>query len=283
MRTVVRDIEPGGRPWLWTEAVGHYDCGSEYGFTRPHGIPHTLVFLTVGGAGAFRWRDRSFVDGPGMVTVLPMGRSRCGWRTAGSRWEFHWLGLRGEGVMRWAEQLGLPFPPQAAAVQPGRQASLTGSFDSLLTRMRHRAWARSGPLQLEALALYQALIDAARPRAGAAEHPAEGRGLLGEVQRYLQRPAPSPDRVDVLAARLGITPEHLSRCMRELAGCSPKEYFLRVRVHQAEDLLRTTRLPIAEVGRRVGYPDPFHFSRLFRKRTGMTPSACRQWADQPGP
>jgi AraC-like DNA-binding protein len=283
MRRVVRDIEPRGRPWFWTDAVGHYDCGSEYGFSRPRGLAHTLVFLTIGGAGAFRWRDRAFVDGPGMVTVLPSGRTGCGWRTAGSRWEFCWLGISGDGPARWAEQVGAPFPPQAAPVQQGRLAALRGSFEGLLARMRRVDRARGGVLQLEGLALYDALIDAARLRAGRADVRVNGHGLLGELQRYLARSAPSPDRVDDLATRLGITPEHLSRCVRAIAGCSPKEYFLRARIRQAEELLRATRLPIAEVGRRVGYPDPYHFSRLFRRRTGMTPTECRQWSTTPDP
>lgn len=278
MREVVRGGEAPGRPWFWTMAVGHYQCGHEYGYSFASGIPHSLAFLTVGGAGAFRRRDRRFIDGPGMLTVLPKGPVRSEWRTAGSHWEFYWLGLLGEGPAHWAEQLGIPYPPLAAPVQPARLPTLRSAFETLLAGMRRKERARSGKLQLEVLTLYDDLLDATRSGRGGSEARINGRGLLSELQRYLQRPAPTPDRVDDFATRLGITPEHLSRVLREIAGCSPKEYFLRARIHQAEELLRTTRLPIAEVGSRVGYPDPYHFSRLFRKRTGTTPTAWRQWS-----
>ena len=44
---------------------------------------------------------------------------------------------------------------------------------------------------------------------------------------------------------------------------------------QAKQLLRNPNLSISVVGKKVGYPDQFHFSKIFRQATGMSPSEFR--------
>ena len=48
------------------------------------------------------------------------------------------------------------------------------------------------------------------------------------------------------------------------------------RLGQARRLLAETDEPIATVAQRVGYDDPLHFSRDFRKHVGLSPSAFRE-------
>lgn len=42
------------------------------------------------------------------------------------------------------------------------------------------------------------------------------------------------------------------------------------------ELLRESELKIADISERVGYPDMRHFSQIFRKKSGLTPSEYRQ-------
>lgn len=43
---------------------------------------------------------------------------------------------------------------------------------------------------------------------------------------------------------------------------------------KAAEMLRMTNLPVAEIGRQVGYPDQLHFSRAFKSIYGLSP---RNW------
>lgn len=45
---------------------------------------------------------------------------------------------------------------------------------------------------------------------------------------------------------------------------------------QARELLLSTTLPIAEVGKAVGLADPYHFSKLFRRHVGLSPREFRK-------
>ena len=63
---------------------------------------------------------------------------------------------------------------------------------------------------------------------------------------------------------------------RQIFGITPMRYLTEFRLSRAVNLLLGTDLSIREIGENVGYPDPFHFSKLFKKFYGQSPRAYRQ-------
>lgn len=59
-------------------------------------------------------------------------------------------------------------------------------------------------------------------------------------------------------------------------GISPMTYLKNLRMNKAQLLLFRSELSIAEVGGIVGYPDVFHFSKIFKTTFSITPSAYRK-------
>lgn len=85
-----------------------------------------------------------------------------------------------------------------------------------------------------------------------------------------------------LVTQCGSPPfSQLRTAVRRGAGCSPKDYLLRIRLDRAKELLATTDLPVAAVARRVGYDDPAYFSRLFTRRVGVAPVHFRIQESRP--
>ena len=79
-----------------------------------------------------------------------------------------------------------------------------------------------------------------------------------------------------LADSLGFHSAYLTRLFNRYVGETPLKYLTGLRIEEAKKLLRDSTLSIADIGERVGYPDQFHFSKTFRKTTGMNPSAFRR-------
>lgn len=114
-----------------------------------------------------------------------------------------------------------------------------------------------------------------------AQRPSSERGLAERARlAVLERFADDLD-VSSLADELGVSREHLSRVFRREAGRSLREYWVEVRLHKACQLLKRTSLPVAEVARRVGYSGVGNFSRAFRKRMQLTPTAFRRHGSIP--
>lgn len=77
------------------------------------------------------------------------------------------------------------------------------------------------------------------------------------------------------ATLLHITPNHLNKCVKAITGKSPTKWVNDAIVLEAKVLLYQSNLSISEIATEVGIHDPSYFSRLFKKREGITPLAFR--------
>lgn len=88
-------------------------------------------------------------------------------------------------------------------------------------------------------------------------------------------PALSPDG---LAAALGLSPRTLARRFAEELQTTPGRWIQDRRLDAARDLLERGDLGVAEICYKVGYQDAASFSRLFSRRTGLSPGEYRRQA-----
>ncbi len=90
------------------------------------------------------------------------------------------------------------------------------------------------------------------------------------------------ETVDIgeLAEKLGFTSAYLSKIFKKHTGTTPIKMLTNIRIHNAKKLLLHTNATIQEIGKKVGYPDQFHFSKTFRKVVGMNPSAYREKGEE---
>ncbi|MBY0009685.1 response regulator [Paenibacillus typhae] len=82
-----------------------------------------------------------------------------------------------------------------------------------------------------------------------------------------------------MASVVFLNPAYFSQLFKQKTGQGYKEYVTSLRLEQARLLLLNPKLKLAEIAERVGYQDMKHFTQMFRKRTGLTPTEYRQQAN----
>ncbi len=79
-----------------------------------------------------------------------------------------------------------------------------------------------------------------------------------------------------LAEEAGISASHLSLIFRQRTGRSPIDYLQNLRIQRACQYLDNTQIKVSAIGQKVGFDDPFHFSRVFKTIMGNSPRDYRK-------
>ena len=82
--------------------------------------------------------------------------------------------------------------------------------------------------------------------------------------------------VEMLASRVYLTPDYLSRLFKKSTGKSLSQYIRQVRMEKASSLLRTTNRKVIDIGTSVGYANYSYFCQSFREYFGKSPERYRQ-------
>ena len=79
-----------------------------------------------------------------------------------------------------------------------------------------------------------------------------------------------------MADEAGISPYHFARLFKQTIGQPPYQFVMAYRVEQAKKLMADPTRPLADVALACGFSDQAHFSRVFKRFSGSTPSAWRK-------
>ncbi|MDF2724912.1 MAG: response regulator [Paenibacillus sp.] len=97
--------------------------------------------------------------------------------------------------------------------------------------------------------------------------------IVGQVERYLQRHFRETITLQSLSQEFALVPNYLSVLFKRETGLTPLEYVLDCRIHEAKRMMdEQPNILLKQVASEVGYSDPLYFSRVFKKRTGQSPS-----------
>ncbi len=80
--------------------------------------------------------------------------------------------------------------------------------------------------------------------------------------------------VEDIAASCGLNRSYFGKIFHEYTGKSPQDFLISYRMSKAAELLKLTKLSIADIGNAIGYPNQLHFSRAFKNVYGISP---RHW------
>ncbi|HRF60676.1 MAG TPA: helix-turn-helix domain-containing protein [Fimbriimonadaceae bacterium] len=229
--------------------------------TRPVGIERKI--------GA---RGRHEVHDPGSLHIIASGSE--------GRWQFDTpldsmhlrmtpafllrsFGEEGEGV-RLAD-VDLALEPRASSL-----------LATLLQKVRDES---AVDLEAESMAVRIARLLLDHHGSGRAFKPSRRQGLaaseLRTIDASLHARLGQPVSVAEIADEAMLSPFHLMRLFKLTTGETLYHHALALRIERAKELLRSTRLTVAEVGLETGFHDESHFVRHFRKHVHATPTQFR--------
>lgn len=241
---------------------------------------------------------------PGTVAFIPPGFTHAWGSEVGTTIAVHFdlhakprlLVPANLGMLGWTERRRpLPYMPGfrlgsgereaplelrlvTAVARPERWRALLGDLVELWDRRAVRTTA--GALRVaEVLTLALRMLADERPP-GAAPRPGGDPQVLA-VLRLLDDPGGAlgaRPRVSQLAAHAHMSEGAFREAFVRTTGTGPRRWLEQRRMTQAARALLETDRTVAEIAQAVGYDDPYHFSRVFRRVHGVSPRGYRRAA-----
>ena len=178
----------------------------------------------------------------------------------------------------------------ASSIVPSPDASAYRTRDEALVRLLAAATATFDSDRDRAKACVQQaeeLLRVSLERDGSPGNESSSRGCLAcwqakRVITYIESNMGLNIRVADLAAIVQLSSSHFSRAFRASFGQPPLAYVKALRMRYAQVIMVNTREPLSQVALGCGMSDQAHFTRVFRKIVGISPSVWRrQFQSQP--
>lgn len=191
-------------------------------------------------------------------------------------WEYIWLGLVGRNTEKFLELAGFH------SESPIHHHIDIDNAENLLSRILEFPSEKSIDQVVKCLGiLYEflsILIKDSREESGNTK-PAEctmKEEYIQQAIRYIQLHYAESMTVTSIAEYIGLDRSYFSKLFKYSIGRSPYEFLLKYRMDKAIRLLTHTSATVRQVALSVGYENPLHFTRLFKKHMGLPPAQYRR-------
>jgi len=272
-RYLFLDLDPPAATELAVTCAGWENCAPGYEIKRD-GFRYLALECIAGGTWelktpAGRWEVGAgtiFTYGPG-VTFSLKALSRTGLTK-------YFVDFTGRSAPRLLARAGLE------AGKPGHAIHsrwLHDLFEQLIETAHLRPPARKTISSM----LMALLLERVREDRRAEEHFPRARESYERCRRYLTDNYRRIGRLSEAAAACGLSPVHLSRLFLRFASESPHVFLSRMKMNHAAELIARGNFPVKAAGAEVGFDDPYHFSRVFKRVHGVAPSLFGRQSTRP--
>jgi len=260
-------LKPDSDELVYCQSFSILTTGPTY-YTKRWDYPSHLLLYTLDGEGTLKYGDNEYVLAPGQGFLIDC-KNEQEYFTSGNSWhhlDFHFHGGNSGEFYRQITQGGtaplFSFPSTdqfCRLLEPFLDAYTTPSqnkpfyvheaITTFLTKLLHETEKQSGQVV-----------------------PVEFQTLIQKMEALFKEDL----SLDDMAKAVNLSKYHFAREFKRYLGVSPHEYLISIRLINASLLLKQSPLSVAQVGEAVGIPNTTNFTRLFKKRFGVTPGKYRK-------
>ncbi|HCX96537.1 Transcriptional regulator [uncultured spirochete] len=229
---------------------------------------YQIIYITKG-EGVFETSGRHYDVKPGSIIMVFPGVRHFYKPVYEIGWMEYWVGFKG-GHFELLRERGF-LNPQEPFIEIGLQNNVLDLYNEIIAEVRDQKPLYQIVASSKILALIAEINACARRRAQAS-HAAQ---VVEAAKCMMVEKIYGDIDINSIATALGISASRLNDIFKTYTSMTPYQYYIHIKIHAAKSLLEQGDLSVKEVAYRLGFEDQYHFSRLFKKKTGIAPSQWR--------
>lgn len=233
--------------------------------------PHYLIHYVLSGKGIFRLEGKEYPLEAGYGFLIGPGQMSFYQADEKEPWTYIWVGFAGSRAEEYAGGLGLS--SRHPVFRSENSDELYGIVRDMMdhnTSGTANEWRRNGFLQIFLSVVAQSVPVSKQEDADKANQ------YVRRAVEFIRRNYCNPIRVTDVADYVCVNRSYLYTLFENSLGMSPQQFLATCRLTRAAELLKIPDLPVESIAFSCGYQDPLAFTRAFRQKNGLSPSAYRK-------
>ena len=252
--------------------VGYFPHASGHLRERNNGIDQAIFIYCAKGSGWCELGERLHAVTAGDLLVVPAEVPHAYGANESQPWSIHWFHAKGTLLNYFLNELDIN--THRPVIRIGDNAQVMALFGELLGVVEH------GYTTLQLLCASQTLahlVAVMIREHRSAHHDQPGADQkIAQTIAYMKQHLDQSLELNGLAAIANLSRSRYAELFRKRTGYAPIDYFIRLRMHRACQLLDTTDASVKEVAASLGYEDPLYFSRVFKCVNDRSPTEYRK-------
>ncbi len=267
--------------YIYDSIKGNYDinmyhCGLEAckpsHFFGPAVRDHYLIHYIIRGKGFYKYGDKEYLLRRGQGFLICPEKVTYYQADDQDPWVYCWVGFKGYKAEYYLKQAGLS--QKNPVFTYDRDDTMSDCILEMVKTYESNVWNETRILSLLYLFLSK-LIEQNGVHSAGRKNENTQEFYVNKAIEYIEMNYSRKIKITDIAAYIGLDRSYLGAIFKEYTDKSLQQFLLEQRINKACRLMKNSELTISDISRSVGYDDPLHFSKMFKRIKRLSPKMFR--------
>ena len=254
---------------LYVTAIGYYPKANHHDRERKNGSPQHILLYCIEGNGYIHIGRKKHELKPNSYFIIPKGVPHHYGTTNSDPWSIYWIHFSGEHSNILYSRYTRDSEPEVQVIPYDEHR--VKLFDLIFTMLERNYSIRNIELiNIKLLEYLSSFIyhEEMYPSFYTSDH-------INNSIEFMKKNLHSSYNIQELAEKLNYSVSHYSALFKKKTGFSPIHYYIQLKIQKSCQYLYFTDMNIKEICSKIGFDDPYYFSRMFKKMMGSSPAKYR--------
>lgn len=257
---------------LYITDIGFFPKAMHHYRERDEGCDSYILIYCADGEGWVQFTGTTIIYvKKHMFIVIPAGTPHTYGASDHDPWSIYWFHFRGSEVKELVHTYGLNETPLLLPLSG--YMKFVELFNHCYDTLVHKPYSKAHHINVSQTIKF--LLSTLGLISVRTQQELQTEQYLEKALSYMNANIEQTITLVDLAHYVGLSKQHLTHLFNKETSFSPIDYFLRMKMNRAGQMLDLTDQTVKQIAISVGMHDPYYFSRLFKKIMGCSPSEYR--------
>ncbi len=257
---------------LFITHIGYYPHAKYHYRERPEGCIENIFIYCENGKGWIKHKETIHLLTRNQAFIIPVNEAHAYGADNSDPWSIYWFHFRGQNVSMFSNIIG-----QIIHVEESDKSRFDDRFQ-LFEEMYQNLEMGYSPENLEyvSFCLMHFLASLKYINQYREIKKAKETDVIQKSILFMKENLENKINLEDIARNIGYSVSYFGTFFAQKTSYAPMEYYNQLKIQRACSYLQFSDMKIKEIAFRLGYYDPFHFSKAFRQEMEVTPKEYRK-------